>query len=455
MFGNKMIYVTDPVALNAVIAKNNQHYEEAYDFRIATRLLFGPSLLSSTGEAHRKERRLLLSIFSTSNLRDLTPVVASIGTVFRKAITSQIPNGSKDIDMHRWCTRVVLEMIGRAVLDYSFDPLNEEIEDDPALYDVPLHFFLAILWAKLLGITKTPQFAADWYPSVKVKRAKKLWDTLWDRGEVLVNERLASENSGEGKMRKDILSTLVRINLAANEKDRLTHDELVAQISTIIFGAVDTTTNTTSRMLHTLALNPEAQERLRLEILSACSIGEPSYEQISGLPFLDAVYRETIRAYPSVHVMNRETQRPTILPVWRPIEDSKGRMVNEIILDKGVTVTIGIHGYNRSKAVWGEDAEEWRPERWLSPLPEAVRNVPSGGIMSNTLTFMGGHRSCIGFKYAEIQIKIILFNIFRTFKLSPANAEVVWNTSRVAFPSVKNEDDASMPLRVELIGTTA
>lgn len=80
--------------------------------------------------------------------------------------------------------------------------------NSPALYDVPLHFFLAILWAKLLGITKIPQFIADWYPSVKVKRAKKLWDTLWDRGEVLVNERLASENSGEGKMQKDILSTL-------------------------------------------------------------------------------------------------------------------------------------------------------------------------------------------------------------------------------------------------------
>jgi len=43
---------------------------------------------------------------------------------------------------------------------------------------------------------------------------------------------------------------------------------------------------------------------------------------------------------------------------------------------------------NRSKELWGEDALEFKPERWIQPLPEAVSSIP--GVWSNLLTFIGG-----------------------------------------------------------------
>jgi len=70
------------------------------------------------------------------------------------------------------------------------------------------------------------------------------------------------------------------------------------------------------------------------------------------------------------------------------------------------------------------------------------------------MTFLGGPRSCIGFKYAEVQIKMTLYHLLQSFTFSLGQEEVVWNTSRIIFPSTARggADSTSMPLRVEAIG---
>lgn len=66
--------------------------------------------------------------------------------------------------------------------------------------------------------------------------------------------------------------------------------------SSIIYASVETTPNMTSRILHTLAIHPDAQEHLRKELIEAHGDnGEVSYDRLLELPFLDAVYRETLR----------------------------------------------------------------------------------------------------------------------------------------------------------------
>ena len=63
-----------------------------------------------------------------------------------------------------------------------------------------------------------------------------------------------------------------------------------------MFAAHDTTSSALARTLHTLALNPAAQAELRREILmSGVLDGEVSYDELLGLPYLDAVCRETLR----------------------------------------------------------------------------------------------------------------------------------------------------------------
>ena len=53
--------------------------------------------------------------------------------------------------------------------------------------------------------------------------------------------------------------------------------------------------------------------------------------------------------------------------------------MHEIFIPQNTDIIIGVLGWNCNKAVWGEDALEWKPERWLSPLPAKVTDshVPS------------------------------------------------------------------------------
>lgn len=58
-----------------------------------------------------------------------------------------------------------------------------------------------------------------------------------------------------------------------------------------------------------------------------------------------------------------------ILPLLHPIPGEltkDGKPIDQIYLKNNTRITISIISANRSKAIWGEDAEEWKPERWLA-----------------------------------------------------------------------------------------
>ena len=60
------------------------------------------------------------------------------------------------------------------------------------------------------------------------------------------------------------------------------------------------------------------------------------------------------------------------------------RQMNEIFVPKGETIVIGIRAANHYKAIWGEDAAMWKPERWLGDgVPRAVVDAKVPGVYSN------------------------------------------------------------------------
>lgn len=110
---------------------------------------------------------------------------------------------------------------------------------------------------------------------------------------------------------------------------------------------------------------------------------------------------------------SRRAFRDTTLPLSQPMRGSDGSMLSHIPIPKGTNVLVGVRACNRNKALWGEDAEEWKPERWLAPLPKAVEDASIPGVYSNlyansvscgavhvltvlrSMTFVGGGRSCV------------------------------------------------------------
>ena len=96
-----------------------------------------------------------------------------------------------------------------------------------------------------------------------------------------------------------------------------------------------------------------------------------------------------------------------VIPLQYPITDTNGRVLSDIFVPEGTEIICNVPAVNRDVDIWGQDALEWKPERWLDPLPQT--NIP--GVLANTyasqlhlhvltdlvkrLTFSGGGRACM------------------------------------------------------------
>lgn len=67
--------------------------------------------------------------------------------------------------------------------------------------------------------------------------------------------------------------------------------------------------------------------------------------------------------------------------------------MTEVFVPKGTMLLVDVAAVNTATSVWGKDAGEWKPERWLSEMPQADARIP--GVYGNMLTFAGGARSCM------------------------------------------------------------
>ena len=71
------------------------------------------------------------------------------------------------------------------------------------------------------------------------------------------------------------------------------------------------------------------------------------------------------------------------MPLSRPIRGIDGSEISEIVVPQDTVIIANLRACNTAKEVWGEDAGEWKPERWLNPLPESVANAHIPGVYSN------------------------------------------------------------------------
>lgn len=72
-----------------------------------------------------------------------------------------------------------------------------------------------------------------------------------------------------------------------------------------------------------------------------------------------------------------------MLPLGTPIKGIDGQEITEIPIPSDTNVIVGILAANRNPEIWGPDSYEWKPERWLKPLPETVPSAHMPGIYSH------------------------------------------------------------------------
>ena len=82
-------------------------------------------------------------------------------------------------------------------------------------------------------------------------------------------------------------------------------------------------------------------------------------------------------------LMGPRTTKDVALPLSTPLKCVDGETVNEVPIPKGTNLIIGVHQCNRNPDVWGADAGEWKPDRWLSPLPPSLVDARIPGVFSH------------------------------------------------------------------------
>jgi len=201
-----------------------------------------------------------------------------------------------------------------------------------------------------------------------------------------------------------------------------------------------------NRIFHVLAIHPDVQEKLRAEILAVADHFD--HDTLVGLPYLDAVVREVLRLYPPVApFIFRKAAADAVLPLSVPITGVDETVMRSITVPKGTSIYISVAAANHNKEIWGEDALQFRPERWTHGKTDSVlTKLP--GVYANTMTFSGGGRSCIGFKFAQLEMKVVLCVLLRAFKLSTPDPRIQWrNTGIIPSPYIDNQP--ALPILVE------
>ncbi len=82
---------------------------------------------------------------------------------------------------------------------------------------------------------------------------------------------------------------------------------------------------------------------------------------------------------PALRLRFRSADSDAVLPLGTPVPGAHGQPCHELFIPAGTLVWINMFGLNRDKDIWGPDAHEWKPERWLAPLPPSVSDahIPS------------------------------------------------------------------------------
>ncbi|KAG8743101.1 hypothetical protein FRC10_000401 [Ceratobasidium sp. 414] len=380
--------------------------------------------------------------------RALTVICVKLKDIWLDMIKTN-PEGAPVIDVLPWLSRATLDIIGAAGFDYHFNSLDGEDEDE--LAKAFSKIFEAGPQASIFAIIKNFVPILNVIPDERSRRLKSNMAIMHRIGMKLVEDKKATLSqelkTGSTAQGRDLLTLLIKSNMAYESEDqRMTDDEVLGQISTFLVAGHETTSTSTTWALYALSKHPKAQAKLRQELLESGLGDEPNMADLDKLPYLDNVVRESLRLHSPVPGTVREAAHDVHIPVSKSFKDRHGVEQTHIAVRKGDTIFLPVQAMNRNKAIWGDDAKEFRPERW-DDLSEAAKDVP--GVWGHVMTFLVGNRSCIGYRFAVIEMKALLYSLIRAieFDIDPSIV-VEGKTTVVTRPRIASEPEKGnqMPL---------
>ncbi|CDO76737.1 hypothetical protein BN946_scf184813.g7 [Trametes cinnabarina] len=446
-FGEDMLWISDPKALQYVYQTSGYNFPKQPERRVLSRLIGDTGLTWAEGDVHKRQRKVMLPAFGSPESKALLPVFrhyAEQVTLKWKDLLTGRPEGSIKLNVHEYVAPATLEAIGEAAFDYKLGVLDDEASELGRAYKNLVATIFSAPSDKKIFMQNIAHY-------VPMAIQNFLYDHLPGKGldkarfnriaaHKVANELLEMKTEAllEGKGNRDIMSILVKANAAENERTRLSHTEIVSQMRTILLAGQETTSNTLSWALMELAKQPHIQSRLRSEIhamertIRERGDADFTVADFEAMPYLQAVLKEILRFYPAVPHTYRQSLHDDVLPLSKPITTRSGKVIHEVPIRAGLRLILSVCAYNREKEIWGEDAHVFNPERWLAS--GNAKRATSVGVYSNLIY--------------ELQAFLTELVSNFQFEVVPEVDQVRKTQAIVMVPTIENE--VHLPLRISL-----
>ncbi|KAF8151560.1 cytochrome P450 monooxygenase CYP63 [Crassisporium funariophilum] len=208
-------------------------------------------------------------------------------------------------------------------------------------------------------------------------------------------------------------SPIVDKNFMQHLADSTNDPKLIRdQLLSMLLASRDTTACVLTYITYFMALHTEIAEKLRAEVLEHCGPSSPpTVEKFRDMKYMRAVINETLRLFPPVPLNIRETRNaPCVLPppdrTYSDCSDSQ-----PLYMPSQTTIMYLPLLTQRNRALWGDDADDFDPERWIDP--ERIAKYVANPAMFTP--FSAGPRICLGQNYAYNEMSYFLVRLLQRF----------------------------------------
>ncbi|KAI9014307.1 cytochrome P450 [Hyaloraphidium curvatum] len=418
-----MLVSYDPDVVHQVLLKKN-YPKTDYD---SVRPIVGNGLLTSEGDVWSRKRRVMNHGFKPDFLRQMVPAFSSYGTLFADAISRQVAaHPGEPVDMGEWFSKVTLDIIGEVGFGYRFGFTTSSPDDERTTSIKNMVYVSLAEPAKLLT-----------NPMRYITHPRETYNFYQELGKFkmlgldIVREARLREQSGDEKGGNSILDLLMKMG-SANAEDRMSDEDFLDEIMTFLVAGHETTASTSAFTLLLLNKHSEALAKVVAEIDSILPTPTSpcGYEEQAKMEYLGAVFKEVLRMHPIAPGAMRTVPA--------------GETIDGKVLTGDTPIYIPYTALHKSKRFWGDDAEEFKPERWLgeSPVKHLFAYIP----------FSNGPRICIGKDFALLEYRVLMASFLRRFRFRIATDLAYRDDVRPDDPDFAAEmtDRATKPVGAEV-----
>ncbi|KAK4265622.1 hypothetical protein QN277_026649 [Acacia crassicarpa] len=356
-------------------------------------LIITRGLSTLEGDNWARRRRILNPSFHLEKLKDMLPVFStSCGSMIERWLNMTSLEGKCDIDVWPELQKLTADVISRAAFGSNY-------EEGERIFKLLKE--LVVLVIEAMQTLYLPGFR--FIPTKKNQRRKELDREIRSMLRDLIQRKKNSMRHGQSR-NNDLLGQLLESITENNGQNggQVTEEDVVEECKQFYVAGHETTSSWLTWTMVVLAIHPDWQEKARKEALQIGQEQELGYKTLTNFKIINMILHEVLRLYPPVIALYQHTYKET--------------KIGDITLPAGVDLTLPILLLNHDHEIWGDDADEFKPERFSEGILRASKDQPA------FFPFSWGPRTCIGNNFAVLEAKMALAKILRHFswELSPS-----------------------------------